>query len=101
MSAFPVGLAVAALMSLLIIPNFGWRTLFAVGVIPALLLLFVRRYMPESVRYLLSKGRVAEAEATVDKIETGGAGPQPFGGRDRRDPEAAARRDRRDQGHGR
>jgi MFS transporter, putative metabolite:H+ symporter len=69
MSAFPVGLAVAALMSLLIIPNFGWRTLFAVGVIPALLLLFARRYMPESVRFLLSKGRVAEAEATVAKIE--------------------------------
>jgi putative MFS transporter len=69
MSAFPVGLAVAALLSLLIIPNFGWRTLFAVGVIPALLLLLVRRYMPESVRYLLSKGRVAEAEATVARIE--------------------------------
>ncbi len=69
MSAFPVGLAVAALMSLLIIPNFGWRTLFAVGVIPALLLLFVRRFMPESVRYLLSKGRIAEAEATVTRIE--------------------------------
>jgi putative MFS transporter len=69
MSAFPVGLAVAALLSLLIIPNFGWRTLFAVGVIPALLLLFVRRYMPESVRFLLSKGRVSEAEATVAKIE--------------------------------
>jgi MFS transporter, putative metabolite:H+ symporter len=69
MSAFPVGLAVAALLSLLIIPNFGWRTLFAVGVIPALLLLFVRRYMPESVRFLLSKGRVPEAEATVAKIE--------------------------------
>jgi putative MFS transporter len=69
MSAFPVGLAVAALMSLLIIPNFGWRTLFAVGVIPALLLLFARQYMPESVRFLLSKGRVSEAEATVAKIE--------------------------------
>jgi MFS transporter, putative metabolite:H+ symporter len=69
MSAFPVGLAVAALMSLLIIPNFGWRTLFAVGVIPALLLLFVRRHMPESVRFLLSKGRTSEAEATVVKIE--------------------------------
>lgn len=69
MSAFPVGLAVAALLSLLIIPNFGWRTLFAVGVIPALLLLFVRRYMPESVRYLLSKGRITEAEATVARIE--------------------------------
>jgi putative MFS transporter len=56
-------------LSLLIIPNFGWRTLFAVGVVPALLLLFVRRYMPESVRYLLSKGRVAEAESSVAKIE--------------------------------
>jgi MFS transporter, putative metabolite:H+ symporter len=69
MAAFPLGLAIAALLSLLIIPNFGWRTLFAVGVVPALLLLFVRRYMPESVRYLLSKGRVAEAESSVAKIE--------------------------------
>jgi hypothetical protein len=33
------------------------------------LLFFVRRYMPESVRYLLSKGRVAEAERTVADIE--------------------------------
>src|SRR6202051_1099188 len=49
MSAFPVGLALAALLTLLIIPIFGWRTLFVVGVVPALLLLVVRRYMPESV----------------------------------------------------
>jgi putative MFS transporter len=38
-------------------------------VVPALLLFFVRRYMPESVRYLLSKGRIAEAEQTVVEIE--------------------------------
>src|ERR1700710_66024 len=69
MSAFPVGLALAALMSLLIIPNFGWRTLFVVGVVPALLLFFVRRFIPESVRFLLSKNRLREAEATVDQIE--------------------------------
>jgi putative MFS transporter len=69
MAAFPLGLALAALLSLLIIPNFGWRTLFVVGVVPALLLFFVRRYMPESVRYLLSKGRVGEAEKTVAAIE--------------------------------
>jgi putative MFS transporter len=60
---------IAALLSLLIIPNFGWRALFLVGVIPAVLLFFVRRYMPESVRYLLSKGRVDEAEKTVVEIE--------------------------------
>lgn len=69
MAAFPLGLALAAVLSLLIIPNFGWRTLFIVGVVPAVLLLFVRSFVPESVRYLLSKGRVSEAEATVAKIE--------------------------------
>jgi putative MFS transporter len=70
MASFPLGLVVAALLSLSIIPHFGWRAPFVVGVVPALLLLlFVRAYMPESVRFLLSKGRVAEAEATVAKIE--------------------------------
>lgn len=70
LAAFPVGLVVAAAMSLTIIPVFGWRGLFLVGVIPALLLVFVRRLMPESVRFLLTKGRVKEAEATVAMIET-------------------------------
>ena len=69
MAAFPVGLIVAAVLSLLIIPTLGWRALFVVGVVPAVLLFFVRRYMPESVRYLLSKGRVADAERTVVQIE--------------------------------
>ena len=69
LAAFPVGLVVAALLSLAIIPNFGWRGLFVVGIVPAVLLFFVRRYMPKSVRYLLSKGRIAEAEQTVAHIE--------------------------------
>src|SRR5262250_987541 len=69
MAAFPVGLVVAAALSLAIVPNFGWRALFVVGVVPAVLLFFVRRYMPESVRYLLSKGRVADAEKIVADIE--------------------------------
>jgi putative MFS transporter len=69
LTAFPVGLIVAAALSLTILPTFGWRGLFAVGIVPAVLLFFVRRYMPESVRYLLSKGRIAEAEQTVAKIE--------------------------------
>jgi len=53
----------------LIIPTLGWRALFVVGVVPAVLLFFVCRYMPESVRYLLSKGRVADAEKIVADIE--------------------------------
>src|SRR3954468_18538701 len=74
MAAFPVGLVVAAAISLAIVPNYGWRALFIVGIVPAVLLFFVRRYMPESVRYLLSKGRIAEAEQTVAEIERQGLG---------------------------
>jgi MFS transporter, putative metabolite:H+ symporter len=69
MAAFPVGLVVAAALSLAIVPNLGWRALFVVGVVPALLLFFVRRYMPESVRYQLSRGEVDEAQRTVEEIE--------------------------------
>src|SRR5215472_1668242 len=76
MTAFPIGLVVAACLSLLIIPHFGWRGLFAIGVLPALLLFFVARHMPESVRYLLSRGRVEEATRTVEEIERR-AGVQP------------------------
>ncbi|MGB8484821.1 MAG: MFS transporter [Xanthobacteraceae bacterium] len=69
MAAFPVGLVVAATLSLAIVPNLGWRALFVVGVVPAALLFFVRRYMPESVRYQLSRGEVDEAQRTVEEIE--------------------------------
>ncbi|HET7200427.1 MAG TPA: MFS transporter [Burkholderiales bacterium] len=69
MAAFPAGLVLAAGLALAILPNYGWRTLFAVGVVPAIVLFFVRRNVPESVRYLLSKGKVAEAGKAVDEIE--------------------------------
>jgi putative MFS transporter len=70
MAGFPLGLALAAALSYFIIPVYGWRALFVIGIVPAVLLFFVRLVMPESVRYLLSRGRVAEAEATVARIET-------------------------------
>jgi putative MFS transporter len=82
LAAFPLGLALAAGLSLVILPRYGWRMLFVVGVVPALMLFFVRRYMPESVRYLISRGKLAEAGRTVAEIEAasgvaaaGGAAP--------------------------
>ena len=68
-AGFPLGLVLAALLGILIVPHYGWRTLYAIGIIPAVLLLFVRRHVPESVRYLLSKGQVAAARRTVEHIE--------------------------------
>ena len=66
---FPTGLALAAAISYFVMPIYGWRTVFVIGVAPAVLLFFVSVVMPESVRYLLSRGRVEEAEATVAGIE--------------------------------
>src|SRR5215216_7538535 len=90
MAAFPLGLVVAAALSLAIVPNFGWRALFIVGIVPAVLLFFVRRYMPESVRYQLSRGRVAEAERTVEHIEREALGAAKPISRTQAIPEAAA-----------
>ena len=49
--------------------DLGWRLAFLVGPIIALCILPLRRSLPESPRWLLTHGRVAEAERTVDSIE--------------------------------
>jgi putative MFS transporter len=78
LAAFPVGLAVAAIVALLIMPLWGWRAIFIAGVVPAVLLFFVRMYVPESVRYLLTRGRLKEAERTVADIEQKAAEGKPL-----------------------
>jgi putative MFS transporter len=58
----------AALLAIYVIPIYTWRGMFLVAAIPvAVLLVFVLR-MPESIRFLLLRGRTAEAEAIVRKF---------------------------------
>lgn len=49
--------------------DMGWRAAFAIGAVLGLFILFLRRYLPESPRWLLLHGRVAEAEVIVRRIE--------------------------------
>ncbi|MGA3128474.1 MAG: MFS transporter [Candidatus Korobacteraceae bacterium] len=70
-----LGWIAAALLSILLIPHFGWRAIYWVGVLPALLTVYVRYGMPESVRFLLARGKVQEAGAIVhDMAKKAGMG---------------------------
>ncbi|WP_167042020.1 MFS transporter [Salinibacterium sp. ZJ454] len=66
-----VGWLAAALIGAFIVPlsDDGWRWALAIGLIPALYAVVVRFGLPESVRFLESKGRHAEAEAVVRGFE--------------------------------
>jgi putative MFS transporter len=76
-----VGWTLSALIGFLVVPtsDSGWRWALAIGALPALYSAFVRVKLPESVRFLESKGRHAEAEAAVRRFEDAA---QPRGGRD-------------------
>lgn len=66
---FPVGLMVAGMMGYFLVPVWGWRALFLVGVIPAVVMIPLRFFMPESPRWLASRGQFDKAEAVVSKLE--------------------------------
>jgi MFS family permease len=50
--------------------DLGWRLGFGIGAVLGLGILMVRRFVPESPRWLVTHGYVADAEATVAGIET-------------------------------
>jgi MFS family permease len=46
-SGWAIGYAAAALVNGLVLPTFGWRAVFFVGILPAFLTIWVRRYVKE------------------------------------------------------
>ena len=67
-----VGWILAALIGYFVVPTSdnGWRWALFLGVVPAAYAAFVRSNLPESVRFLESKGRTEEAEAAVRVFES-------------------------------
>lgn len=78
------GLLIATSVGYLVIPNLGWRYMFAIAGAGALAIWVLRKNMPESPRWLESVGRMEEAEDLLQQIEaevTAEKGPlAPHGG---------------------
>ena len=62
-------MAVAALISYFVIPNYGWHIAFLIGGLPALYVFMILKKVPESVPYLINRGRIEEAHALVQRLE--------------------------------
>lgn len=76
---FPIGLMFAGMMGFFLVPIYGWKAMFIVGLIPSVLTIPFRWLMPESPRWLASKGRVAEADAVVKLFEDSATRRYPAG----------------------
>jgi putative MFS transporter len=63
------GFPVTAILGYFIIPAFGWRPMFVIAGVGALVVWYLRKRLPESPRWLESQGRNAEAEALMQAIE--------------------------------
>ena len=68
-SFWGLGWLVAACIAYLLIPTFGWQVAFVIGTLPALYVFLIRLHMPESVRYLLAKGRIEDAKQVILSLE--------------------------------
>ena len=71
-SFWAVGWIIAAAIGAFVIPNtgdWGWRWALLIGALPLLYAVVIRAHIPESVRFLESKGREDEAEQAVRYFE--------------------------------
>jgi MFS family permease len=68
-SSWAVGYALAAGVTALVLPRFGWRAVFFVGVLPALLTLWIRRKVEEPDIWKAHKQRREQAKERSDFFE--------------------------------
>ncbi|MGW5570341.1 MFS transporter [Nocardia thailandica] len=61
LTGYSVGGIVAALVAIALLPDHGWRVLYAIGALCAIVLPVMYFWLPESVNYLLARGRDDEA----------------------------------------
>ncbi|AOA59690.1 MFS transporter [Acinetobacter larvae] len=68
-SFWGLGWLLAALIAYFVIPSYGWQAAFLMGGIPILYAVVIYRKVPESIPYLINRGRVDEAHRILQSIE--------------------------------
>ena len=71
-TGFPIGGAIISVIAIFVIPAFGWHSLFAAaGVIGIGLFVVAYRNLPESLAFLVARGRHEEAQALAERYDLG------------------------------
>jgi MFS family permease len=90
LAGFPIGALLSAVVSYFLLnnlpPAIAWRVGFGLGALMAVVFVWIRKVVPESPRWLLQHGRLAEAEAVVDKIAATAKGALSAQGQRRYEP---------------
>jgi MFS transporter, putative metabolite:H+ symporter len=77
-SFFVLGIFLTPLIGVLVTsafgPSLGWRVLFGIGALPLVLGVVLLFTLPESVRWLINRGRLSEANEIVTKMEASAKG---------------------------
>lgn len=68
-SGYAVGGMLSAGLGMLLLPSFGWQSVFYVGAIPLVLLPIILKYLPDSLGFLVRSGKNEEASKIVSKID--------------------------------
>ncbi|MGO8099041.1 MFS transporter [Rhizobium leguminosarum] len=66
---FLMGLVGAGLIGYFLVPVYGWKAMFVVGLVPAIIMVPLRWFLKESPRWLAANGRYGEANAIVTRME--------------------------------
>ncbi|KWX65694.1 MFS transporter [Mycobacterium sp. NAZ190054] len=66
---WPIGFITAGVLAMVLVPAFGWRSIFLLQAVFALWALFARRAVPESARWYEARGYYDKAEEAISAFE--------------------------------
>lgn len=67
-SGYAIGGMTSALLGAWLVPQFGWKIMFYIAIIPLVALPLIWKFLPESLMYLTNKKEIEQTRTIVQKI---------------------------------